>query len=154
MSYYRKGVEKTKDQEKSSELCSHVINIHNNFVLVGPKCPPPNLAISSHMAMTFGRGIIWVKSLQIDKVLMTSSSFRFYEVIIILMLKKWKIFEGFWQIIPCCHGNQFMRECWAKYHDQREEKWHFLKGAHGRYFGRMRTFCTVTNKVELLYSIS
>ena len=27
----------------------------------------------------------------------------------------------------CCHGNQLMRECWAKNHNLREEKWHFLK---------------------------
>ena len=32
--------------------------------------------------------------------------------------------------IHCCHGNQFMRECWAKNHDLREEKWHFLKVAN------------------------
>ena len=25
----------------------------------------------------------------------------------------------------CCHGNQFIRECWAKNHDQREEKLRF-----------------------------
>ena len=24
-----------------------------------------------------------------------------------------------------CYGNQFMRERWAKNHDQREKKWHF-----------------------------
>ena len=24
-----------------------------------------------------------------------------------------------------CHSNQFMRQCWVKNHDQREEKWHF-----------------------------
>ena len=38
-----------------------------------------------------------------------------------LKLKYWR------QVIHCCHGNQFMRECWAKNHDLREEKWHFLK---------------------------
>ena len=31
------------------------------------------------------------------------------------------------QLIHCCHGNQFIRECWAKNHDLKEEKWHFLK---------------------------
>ena len=30
-------------------------------------------------------------------------------------------------LIHCCHGNQFVRESWAKNHDLREEKWHFLK---------------------------
>ena len=25
---------------------------------------------------------------------------------------------------PSCYGNQFMRECWTKNHDEREEKWH------------------------------
>ena len=29
------------------------------------------------------------------------------------------------QVIPYCHSNQFMRQCWAKNHDPREEKWHF-----------------------------
>ena len=29
------------------------------------------------------------------------------------------------RIIPCCHGNHFMRECLAKNHDQKEENWHF-----------------------------
>ena len=24
----------------------------------------------------------------------------------------------------CCHGNKFFRECWAKNHDLKEEKWH------------------------------
>ena len=31
------------------------------------------------------------------------------------------------QVILCCHGTQFMRECWAKCYDLREEKWHFLE---------------------------
>ena len=31
------------------------------------------------------------------------------------------------QFIHCCHGNQFMRVCWAKNHDLREEMWYFLK---------------------------
>ena len=39
----------------------------------------------------------------------------------ILKFKDWR------QVNHCCHGNQFMRECWAKKHDLREEKWHFLK---------------------------
>ena len=42
----------------------------------------------------------------------------------VLKLKDWR------QIIHCCHGNQFMRECWAKNHDLREEKWNFLKIAN------------------------
>ena len=29
--------------------------------------------------------------------------------------------------IHCCHGNQFMWECWAKNYDLKEEKWYFLK---------------------------
>ena len=37
----------------------------------------------------------------------------------LLKLKDWR------QVIHCCHGNQFMRDCWAKNHDLREEKWHF-----------------------------
>ena len=31
------------------------------------------------------------------------------------------------QVIHCCHGNQFMRKCWAKNYDLRQEKWNFLK---------------------------
>ena len=38
----------------------------------------------------------------------------------ILKLKDWI------QVIHCCHGNQFMKECLAKNHDRREEKWYFL----------------------------
>ena len=39
----------------------------------------------------------------------------------------YKLTNVFDDVIHCCHGNQFMRECWAKNHDLREEKWHFLK---------------------------
>ena len=43
-----------------------------------------------------------------------------------LKLKDWR------QVIHRCHGNQFMRECWAKKnHDLREEKWHFLRVSNG-----------------------
>ena len=38
----------------------------------------------------------------------------------------WYLFENIEKkVIHCCHGNQFMIECWAKGHDGREEKWHF-----------------------------
>ena len=35
-------------------------------------------------------------------------------------LKDWRL-----EVIHCCHGNQFIRECWAKNHDLRGKKWHF-----------------------------
>ena len=31
------------------------------------------------------------------------------------------------KVVYSCHGNQFMRDCWAKNPDLRQEKWHFLK---------------------------
>ena len=40
-------------------------------------------------------------------------------------LKKFFKLKDWRQVIHCGHGNQFMRECWAKNHDLREEKWHF-----------------------------
>ena len=37
------------------------------------------------MEMRLGSNILWVEDFKLKKVLMTSSSFRFYDVIIILM---------------------------------------------------------------------
>ena len=47
-------------------------------------------------------------------------NFLQYMYMYLLKLKGWR------HIIPCCHSNQFMRECCsAKNHDWREERWYF-----------------------------
>ena len=48
--------------------------------------PPPNLAISSQMTTKLGRDVLWVKIFtNQQKVLITSLSFPFYNVVIILI---------------------------------------------------------------------
>ena len=41
--------------------------------------------------------------------------------VVLFEIKDWR------QDISCCHGNQFIGECWAKDHEQREENDIFLK---------------------------
>ena len=106
--------------------------------------------------MKLGKDTLWIEIFtNWHKFLMTSSSCWFYDVIKIEQLKvcwlllnisktieliftklmptlgnhlyKFLKLKDWRQVIHCCHGNQFIRECWDKIHDLREEKWHFLK---------------------------